>query len=147
MKVPSRSHTRPAAFTLLEMTVVIMVLLALIGMGLFSSNKYNEWKRGRTASETLRSVYAAQRLFLADNPTAVVANLVEANITPYLPNVANPPPATLALALQPVTSLTGAALFFNINTVPPTLSLAAGGAPYEPNGSTPTDSLWDVGQP
>ena len=45
------------------MTIVIMVLLALISTGLFVSRKMDEWKLGRQASETLRSVYSAQRMY------------------------------------------------------------------------------------
>ena len=60
---------RPGAFTLLEMTIVIMVLLALISTGLFVNNKMDEWKLGKQAGETLRTVYAAQDLVCADgNP-------------------------------------------------------------------------------
>ena len=50
------------------MTIVIMVLIALISTGMFVTRKMDEWKLGRDASETLRQVYSAQRMFLADNP-------------------------------------------------------------------------------
>ncbi|MFT4176436.1 MAG: type II secretion system protein [Luteolibacter sp.] len=123
------------AVTLLEMTVVIMVLLALIGMGLFSTRKYSEWRQGRAASESLRDVYTAQRLYLADNPTTPVANLTGAMIIPYLPNNAT--------ALPVVRSLTGGALTIRLTSSPPVF--LSGSTVYDPSGS-PSDSLWDVGE-
>jgi len=78
MKTPDTTTHSQRAFTLLEMTIVIMVMLALLTTGLFISKKTNEWQLGRQASETLRSVYAAQRMYLADNPTASVSDLTNA---------------------------------------------------------------------
>lgn len=49
-------------FTLLEMTAVILVLLSLVSVGFVTSKKMDEWKLGRTASETPRTVYSAQRM-------------------------------------------------------------------------------------
>ncbi len=128
--------TPEKGFTLLEMTVVIMVLLALIGGGLFVSKQYGNWQMGRTASEDLRSVYAAQRMYLADNPTAVVSNITASQIIPYLAN--------RSTSLPTVKSLTGATLNIRVNVTPPNINDGSGGV-YDPSGST-TDSLWDVGQ-
>jgi len=122
--------------TLLEMTIVILVLLTLTGIGTFSSKKIGEWKLGRTAGETLRLVYSAQRLYLADRPTAVVSNIVASDIIPYLTNSAT--------AIPTVTSLEGTALTIKVNVSPPVIN-AASGDTYDPSGSS-TDSLWDVGQ-
>jgi len=124
------------AFTLLEMSMVIMVLLALIGIGLFSTKKMDEWKLGRQASETLRMVYAAQRMYLADNPTASVANITPDLLIPYLPNQATTMPT--------VKSLTGTTLSILVNVSPPVVN-AGSGATYDPSGSS-NDSLWDVGE-
>ncbi|MDP3851196.1 MAG: type II secretion system protein [Luteolibacter sp.] len=134
-----QSQTTPArrAFTLLEMTIVIMVLIALISTGLFVSGKMDEWKLGREASETLRRVYSAQRMFLADNPTKVVSTIVAADIIPYLP----PGNAT---ALPTVKSLTGAQLGILVNVSPPVIN-AGSGVPYDPSGDI-RDHLWDVGE-
>lgn len=123
-------------FTLLEMTVVIMVMMALLGTGLFVSSKYGDWQLARTASETLRTVYAAQRMYLADNPTANVANITNAQIIPYLPNRATTMPT--------VESLTGATLSIRVNVSPPVINNGSGGT-YDPSG-LPNDSQWDVGQ-
>lgn len=124
------------AVTLLEMTVVILVLLTLTGIGTFSSKKIGEWKLGRTAGETLRAVYSAQRLYLADRPTAVVSSISSSDIIPYLTNGAT--------SIPTVTSLEGTALTIKVNVSPPVVN-AAGGGVYDPSGGS-TDSLWDVGQ-
>lgn len=123
-------------FTLLEMSVVLMVLLALMGTGLFVSSQIGSWQAGRDASETLRTVYAAQRMYLADNPTAVVSNITDSQIIPYLPN--------RAASLPTVQSLTGQTLTIRVNVSPPVIN-GAGGEIYDPSGS-PNDSLWDVGK-
>ena len=131
------------AFTLLEMTIVIMVLLALVKIGLFSSTKMTEWKLGRAASETLRGVYAAQRMLLADNPTMAPTNITDALVLPYMDNN-----TVAGLAVMPtVKSLTGASLGILVNVSPPVIN-AGGGVIYDPSASPPnyTDSLWDVGE-
>lgn len=125
----------PNGFTLLEMTVVLMVLLTLLGTGLFVSTKYGEWMLGRAASEEVRSVYAAQRMYLADNPTAVVANITPAQIIPYLAN--------RATVMPTVKSLEDTTLTIRVNVLPPTVDNGSGGT-YDPSGS-PNDSLWDAG--
>ena len=133
----SRPSARPGqAFTLLEMSVVIMVLMALISTGLFVSKKTDEWRLGRQASESLRSVYSAQRMYLADNPTATVSSITSTLLIPYLPNQAT--------AIPTVKSLTGASLNIIINVSPPVINSGTGST-YDPSGSS-TDSLWDVGE-
>jgi type II secretory pathway pseudopilin PulG len=135
MKTPSQS--RPSkAFTLLEMTIVIMMLIALISTGLFVTSKMDDWKLGREASETLRSVYSAQRMFLADNPTKAVSTIVAADIIPYLPNSAT--------SLPTVKSLIGTSLSIKVNVSPPVIN-AGSGVTYDPSGNS-KDSLWDVGE-
>ena len=152
MKTPSSTGCSKNAFTLLEMSIVIMVLLALVSIGLFSSRKMDEWKLARQASETLRSVYSAQRMFLADNPTVSVATITEAQLIDYLPNMAQttPKPASLKLALPEVKSITGAVLGFRATVSPPIL-IDGSGARYDPSGpstdpKTYKDGLWDVGE-
>lgn len=136
MKPSSPSSRSARAFTLLEMTIVIMVLIALMGLGLFTSRKMDEWKLGRQASETLRLAYTAQRMYLADNPTFPVANLTPALILPYMPG--NP-------AVMPtVKSMANTNLSLIINVSPPVINAGTGGT-YDPSGSN-RDSLWDVGE-
>ncbi len=136
MKMSRQSPFSSGAFTLLEMTIVILVLLSLAVIGMFSSNRMNEWKLGREASETLRTVHSAQRMYLADNPTTLVANITEAKLISYLPNNAN--------AMPTVKSLTGDNLTILVNQSPPVIN-AGGDVVYDPSGSN-TDSLWDVGE-
>ena len=124
------------AFTLTEMTIVIVVLLVLMRSGFFVYSKMNEWKLGRDAAESLRTVYTAQRLYLADNPTALVSSLTSTLLIPYMPNDAT--------AIPTVKSLTGATLSMIINVYPPVIN-AGTGSTYDPSGSN-VDSLWDVGE-
>jgi type II secretory pathway pseudopilin PulG len=136
MKTPHPPHQSPKAFTLLETTIVIMVLLALINIGFFASRKMDEWKFGRSASETLRMVYSAQRMYLADNPTVSVANLTSELILPYM--TGNP------TVMPTVTSLVKTELPIIVNVSPPVIN-AGSGVAYDPSGSN-SDSLWDVGE-
>jgi predicted lipoprotein len=112
------------------------VLISLISTGLFVNTKMSEWKLGRSASETLRQVYSAQRMFLADNPTRLVSSITATDVIPYLPNNAT--------ALPTVKSLTGASLGILVNVSPPVIN-AGTGVSYDPSGSN-RDSLWDVGE-
>ena len=136
MKTQRLSRQSQKAFTLLEMTIVIMVLLALVKIGLFSSSKMDQWKLGRTASETLRQLYSAQRMYLADNPTVSVSDLNSALILPYMPGNISVMPT--------VTSLVGTNLTILVDQSPPVIN-AGSGVRYDPSGSY-TDSLWDVGE-
>lgn len=119
--------------------MVICLILILVSMSFFGWRGVDTWKKGKAASESLRTVYVAQRAYLADNPTAQVANLTQALILPYLPNN--------AVAFPAITSLTGAALNIRVNVSPPyaTDGSATIGNRYDPSGSN-TDLLWDVGE-
>lgn len=129
-------RTRKSGFTLLEMTVVILVMLTLMGTGLFVSRQYGNWQLARSASENVRSVFAAQRQYLADHPTAQVANITPADIIPYLANRSQ--------ALPTVEILTGEMLPIRVNTYPPVVDDGSENG-YDPSGST-FDSLWDAGE-
>ncbi len=136
MKTSAPPSKSPRAVTLLEMTVVILVLISLMSLGLFTSRKMDEWKLGRQASETLRVVYSAQRMYLADNPTVAVTNLTNALVLPYMPGNVTVMPT--------VKSLAGADLSIKVNVSPPVI-LANASTVYDPSGSN-RDSLWDVGE-
>ena len=140
MKTARSIHRSPRAFTLLEMTIVIMVLLALMKIGLFTSGKMDEWKLGRAASETLRGVYSAQRMYLADNPTVAPADITDAMILPYMANNSS----GVLTVMPKVKSLTGASLGILVKVSPPVIN-AGSDVAYDPSGSN-TDSLWDVGE-
>ncbi len=136
MKEISQPKRASRGFTLLEMTVVVMVLLALAGTSLFVSKKMDEWKLGRSAAESLRQVYSAQRMFLAENPTRLVNTITSADVIPYLPGGLT--------ALPTVESLTGVQLGILVNVSPPVIN-AGSGVIYDPSGNN-RDSLWDVGE-
>lgn len=123
-------------FTLVEMTVVILVLLTLVGVGLGVSGQYGKWQLGRAAAEDLRFVYSAQRMFLSDNPTVLVEDITAADVIPYLAN--------RATELPTVKSLDGAIFTIDPSVSPPTVVDGSGGV-YDPSGSS-TDLLWDVGE-
>ncbi|MEO5716332.1 MAG: type II secretion system protein [Luteolibacter sp.] len=135
-----RTSCQPAivrnAFTLLEMTIVLLVLLVMMRTGLFVFSSMNDWKLGRDACENLRAVYSAQRMYLADNPTVSVTAIASTDIIPYLPNGAT--------AMPTVKSLTGATLSILVNVSPPVIN-AGSGTTYDPSSSN-KDSLWDVGE-
>ena len=138
----SRISTRVKAkgFTLIELSVVLCVLIALLSFGFGVSGAVTKWKKGRDASETLRTVYTAQRLYLADNPTTPVASLTQPLLLPYIPGG----PATFPTSR----TLEGVPLFVHVNVSPPQFTTTAGGVAgvaYDPSGSS-TDSLWDVGE-
>jgi type II secretory pathway pseudopilin PulG len=136
MKKTRQPNSASRAFTLLEMSVVIMVLMALLSTGLFVSSKMEEWKLGRAAAESLRQVYTAQRMFLAENPTRVVNTLTSADVIPYLNSG--------AVALPTVKSLEKTQLGILVNVSPPVIN-AGSGVAYDPSGNN-RDSLWDVGE-
>lgn len=143
MKLCSYPKPIRQGMTLIEMSLVIMVLLAFISVGLVSSRGFKQWSAGKTASDTLRSVYVAQRTFFADNPTVPISSLTQTLLLPYLPN--NPS------TFPTVKSESGSSLTIFVGASPPflTTSSTSSGATlptrYDPSTNT-TDSLWDVGE-
>lgn len=127
-------------FTLIEMSLVIFILIALLSFGFGLSSAITNWKLGRAGSEALRTVYTAQRTYLADHPTTAVGALTHDMLRPYMPNG--------TAAIPTCTSLTNSQLFVRVNVSPPVLTATAGGVAgvtYDPSGR-PNDSLWDVGE-
>lgn len=133
---PHRPPAHHRGVTLLEMTIVILVLLTLISTVTFSTGAINDWQAGKKASETLRSVYVAQRTYLSDYPTTAVAALTQADLLPYLP--------TKATTFPTVEDLDGNQLNIKVDVSPPVV-IDAGGTIYDPSGDS-NDSLWDVGE-
>jgi type II secretory pathway pseudopilin PulG len=123
-------------YTLLEMSIVILMLLTLLGAGIMTFKGVDTWKLGRNASETLRVVYSAQRMFLADNPTRLVGSLTAEDLLPYMSG--NPE------SMPTVTSLTDSQLAIKIDVSPPVVT-GEGGEIYDPSNNS-RDSLWDVGE-
>jgi len=122
--------------TLIELSVVIMVLMAMIGATMYFGGNIEKWRKGKRASQDLREVYAAQRSFLADNPRRTLNTLTANELVPYLPSQ--------AASLPTPEGLSGSALSVKVTVSPPVL-LAPDGTVYDPSG-TGEDSLWDVGE-
>ena len=122
--------------TLIEMSLVIFLLVALMSTGLYFSTAIKDWKLGRNASEDLRLVYTAQRSYLADHPTTRVSDITEAMIRQYMPNNSTTIPM--------IEGLDGVKRSIRVNVSPPVI-VGSGGGVYDPSGNS-SDSLWDVGE-
>jgi prepilin-type N-terminal cleavage/methylation domain-containing protein len=128
---------RASGFTLIELSITIAVILILAGAASLGIKPYYAFRDGRQAGEILRSVKAAQLMYLSDNPSALLTSLTggaTGNLTPYMPNGTWP---TLPL-------VNGTPALINCTQFPPVAVLTVGGATYDPSGS-PNDGLWDVG--
>ncbi len=136
MKVTPSPNRRALekGLTLVEISLVIGMMLALASLATFSVGNMTEWKQAREAGESLRSVYLAQKAYLADHPSQDVTSLTTEELIPYLPNRVG--------AMPSVQSKQKTALSVNINVIPPVY--LSGGTTYDPSDST-KDSLWDVG--
>lgn len=121
--------------TLIEMTVVIVILMTLIGLSVFAVNGYKDWQLGSEASQKLRMVYNAQRTYLSEHPTEQVSTLTDAKIIPYFSDKSD--------AMPTVEGLDGATYTIKVNVSPPVI-IDASGATYDPSGSS-DDGMWDVG--
>lgn len=136
MNTTSRQMSAAPGLTLVEMSVVIMILLTLVGTGIMAFNNVQDWKLGRLASETLRTVHSAQRMFLADHPTRLVNTITASDILPYM--------AGAPTQLPTVKSLENEELTIIVDVMPPVINDGTGNV-YDPS-ENPTDSLWDVGE-
>jgi len=136
MRHPSNSHrlALEKGLTLVEISVVIAMMLALASITTFSVGNMTEWKQAREAGESLRSVYLAQKAYLADHPSKDIDTLTEQELIPYLPNRVG--------AMPSVQSRQKTALTIDITVMPPVY--LSGGTAYDPS-DTNSDSLWDVG--
>lgn len=121
--------------TLIEMTIVIALVLMLVTGAFLSIGYYQDWQKGLSAGEDIKKVYSAQRQYLAENPTKLVADLKDDDIKPFMPDGTGAFPA--------VEGLGGEVLTYDISKSPPVFM--NGGAVYDPSGS-PTDNLWDAGK-
>lgn len=116
------THPAPAkqrGVTLIELSIVILVLLTLVGISVYVGGGYNAWNKERLAMEQLRTVYAAQRGFLADHPTTAVSALTPEMIIPYLP--------TGEEAIPIVEGLDGSSQTIQVDVMPPVVPNGAGG--------------------
>lgn len=129
-----RRNRSSGGFTLVELSVTVATILALVGIASLGVGPYNAYRDGQAASETLRTVKSAQLMFLADNPSRAVSSLQQSDLLPYMPN------NTLWPTLPKVSGQTPTT---NCAVFPPVAVL--NGKTYDPSPST-TDGLWDVGQ-
>jgi type II secretory pathway pseudopilin PulG len=137
MKVPRTQHRArsTAGFSLMELSIVMALMLTLtfgIGYGVSSIQK---WKKGKNASIALQAVYASQRAYMADHPTANIATVTDAQLQPYLPQGWS--------AFPVLAGLNGEALTTDHTVMPPKLMI--GTSVYDPSGKA-DDGLWDVGE-
>lgn len=110
----------------------ISLLLMMAGIAIFSVGGYRDWRLGKEAATTLRSVYLAQKFLLADRPTVRLSDIADSNLIPYLPGN--------AAAMPTVEALDGSVKAIDFNVMPP---VVAGN--YDPSGSS-DDGIWDVGR-
>jgi prepilin-type N-terminal cleavage/methylation domain-containing protein len=135
--VPNRSvlmHTCcKRGVTLIELTVVILVLLALIGTSMYAIGGYRKWQKQSEAETALRSVYTAQRTYLAEHPTKVPSTLTDDDISEmkkYLSDGSGEWPV--------VEDLDGTELSYNVKVSPPVFT-------NDPSGDD-NDGKWDLGE-
>lgn len=128
------SVPRHGGFSLVEVTLVIGLMLGLAAVVIYSVSSINDWRRGREAAEKLRSVYIAQKSYLADHPAKDRSTLTAEELIPYLPGNANALPTHAGLA--------GESLTLDFKSMPPVFR--NGSNAYDPSGSN-SDGLWDVG--
>jgi prepilin-type N-terminal cleavage/methylation domain-containing protein len=119
--------------TLIELSVTIAVILILAGIVTIGVKPFIAYRDGSAAGEMLRSVKAAQLMYLADHPATDITTLTQANLLPYMPQ-GNWPTLPSANGQTPT---------INFDVFPPVAEL--NGATYDPSGS-PNDGLWDVGK-
>lgn len=118
----------------MEITLVIAIMLTLAGIVTYSVSSMTNWKNGREGSEKLRSVYLAQKTYLADFPSKSFATFTAAELIPYLPGRPGSMPTAKTTSNQVLT--------LNFQVMPPVWNL--GSTAYDPSGSL-TDGVWDVG--
>ncbi|MAS95824.1 MAG: hypothetical protein CMO55_21685 [Verrucomicrobiales bacterium] len=131
---PLRNKHTTRGLSLIEITLVIGLMLALASIITYSVSAMTDWQKGRDASEKLKAVYIAQKSYMADHPSKVASSFTSSELIPYLPNRPG--------AMPSANSLEDQSLELNFAVMPPQFFL--GGAKYDPSDS-PTDSLWDVG--
>lgn len=122
------------AFSLIEITLVIGIMLSIASIITYSVGTLNEWKVGRLASEDLKAVYVAQKGYLADHPTSLASDFTESKLIKYLPGTFT--------AMPTANSLEDEELSLAYKVLPPVFKL--GSSPYDPSDST-NDGLWDIG--
>lgn len=73
------------AYTLLEITLVIGIVVGLSAVTIFGLGNFSAMARASRAEAAMRMVESARLSFLSDNPQVPLANVTEANLTQYIP--------------------------------------------------------------
>jgi prepilin-type N-terminal cleavage/methylation domain-containing protein len=135
LHLPSRRRLARGGFSLIEISLVIALMLGLmsiVGMNIYAMR---DWQTGKDAGLSLQAVFAAQRAYMADHPTANIATVTAAELTAYLP---------AGWSVMPTfESLDDETLTLDHAVMPPRLLL--GETVYDPSDS-PSDGLWDTDQ-
>ena len=122
-------------FSLIEVSLVIALMLGLmsiVGMNIYAMR---DWQTGKDAGLSLQAVFAAQRAYMADHPTANIATVTTEQLTAYLPAGWSTMPTFEGLDDE--------ALTLDHTVMPP--RLLEGEVVYDPSDS-PSDGLWDTDQ-
>lgn len=133
MQTHKRSHSK--GFSLIELTVVISIMLLLTGATFLGVKAYSNWQKGLDAGESLKKIYTAQKLYLAQHPTKAVTSITEADVINYMPDGST--------ALPTAEGLDGETLTIDVTTSPPVFN--NGADVYDPSGNL-NDNLWDTGK-
>lgn len=122
-------------FTLIEISLVIGLLLGLAMFAGMNISAVRDWQQGKDASISLQAVFAAQRAYMADHPTASIASVSATELQTYLPEGWS--------AIPTVFSLNDDSLTVDHTVMPP--RLLWGSTVYDPSGNG-KDGLWDTGR-
>ena len=133
MKTPyktnsSRLFENKSGLTLIELTVVIVILLALVGASMYALGGYKEYKLRMKAETALRAVYTAQRSYLADHPNADPSTISDADVKKYMSDGFNDFPV--------VKDADGNILTYDLTQSPPVFA-------NDPSGDD-KDGKWDL---
>ncbi|TDU70890.1 prepilin-type N-terminal cleavage/methylation domain-containing protein [Prosthecobacter fusiformis] len=132
-----KTYLNPAdrrGFTLIEVSLVIGLLLGLATFATMNISAVRDWQRGKDAAISLQAVFAAQRSYMADHPTAEIEDVASAELQTYLPEGWSTLPSAV--------SLSGDTLTIDHSVMPPQWLL--GVTVYDPSGAG-NDGLWDTG--
>jgi type II secretory pathway pseudopilin PulG len=147
------------AFSLVEISLVIAVMLGLMVVVGISVVQVQNWRRAKQASLAAQAVHEAQRAYLADHPTTVVEPVgAEGDVQFVLEKMGAGGEAMTAASfgetlegylpqgwagMPAAQGLKDEALTLDFLQVPPRWRLS--GALYDPSGSD-RDGLWDAGE-
>lgn len=134
-KFVSHVSVKERGFTLIEISLVIGLMLSLALFTGLNISAVRDWQQGKEAALSLQAVFAAQRSYMADHPTADISTVNSTELQAYLPEGWS--------SIPTVKSLNDDSLTLDHTVMPPILLL--GTATYDPSGNG-NDGLWDTGR-